>query len=794
MSQSSGSTPQPRTIKSIKLEDFGIFKNSSPSGKIVPEFRRFDLVYGWNRSGKTTFSRGFTSCEHKTMFPDYTSGKLKITLSDGTEITHLNLSGCDLPIKVFNPDFVRANIAFDDANEHMKPIVYIGEEDIESKKKLDEALGKKYGLQKAFEDAEKTKREKENAEDKFRITTAQSITPVLTNKNVRDRYYSYDKAKVKERIDEIGIDNFAVNKLADKDFQSFKKLIGSEAKSKQATYSDYNFSLSINGATCSDFVSLAIAINDLLKKQAVSETIDRLKNDGEINNWVKTGLGIHESKQEKSKCLFCQNNIQDGFWDLLKKHFSKDYEDLLSKVRNAGTELKKLNPQKIAKENKDLYPEAQLGYLAAVKSLNETVDKIEVWVKIATDKIEAKQKDLFAVIDSIATPDDLLKAYNDGIAEANVAVAEHNKKTDGHNDQVKGAKEKVENHLLAEALETSDYAQMRKDVEDAATAYTSALTAKNANLTEINTLQQKTSDTGKAVTRINEYLEQFFGQKEIQLDPADVDSGKGYVLKRANGIAKNLSEGEKTAIAFSYFITKTAEKEFKLKESIIFIDDPISSLDSNFIYYCFSLIKNHFEDSCQLFISTHNFEFFGLVKEWFMEKNPKRWEKDKTTGVNKPDVSSFYMLDTEEDGNGRVSCLKELDNTLKKYKSEYHYLFFLLNEFVDTPDSDYKKYYIIGNIARRFFEIFSNFKIPTTGNPKSKLDQLQTPSVTATEKDKVYKLINEFSHAADPTRALQHNDKTEAKEAVKTLLKIVEENDPTHFDILKREVLPPVNP
>lgn len=793
MSQSSGSKPQPRTIKSIKLEDFGIFKNSAHTGQTVPEFRRFDLVYGWNRSGKTTFSRGFTSCEHKVMFPDYTSGKLKITLSDDAEITHSNLSGCDLPIKVFNADFIKANIAFESGDKHMEPIVYIGEQDIESKNKLDAALAKKDGLQKAFEDAEKAKKEKENAEDKFRITTAQAITPVLTNKNVRDRYYSYDKAKVKERIDEIGIDNFAAKKLGDKDFQALKKLIGSEAKSKQTTLNDYSFSFSINGAACSDFTSLTTAINDLLKKQAVSETIDRLKNDADINDWVKTGLGLHENKEEKAKCLFCQNNIQDGFWDSLKKHFSKDYEQLSASVRNAENELKKLNPQKIAKENKDLYPETQLGYTTAAKSINDAIEKIEAWVQSATDKIAAKQKDLFAVVDPMSSSEDLLKAYNDAVVEANKAITEHNKKTDGHNDQVKEAKQKIEDHLLAVALETNNYGQMKKDVEHAATANTAALTAKNANITEINTLQQKTSDTGKAVTKINEYLEQFFGQKEIQLDQTDVDSGKGYVLKRAGGIAKNLSEGEKTAIAFSYFITKTAEKEFKLKESIIFIDDPISSLDSNFIYHCFSLIKNHFNNSGQLFISTHNFEFFGLVKEWFMEKNPKSWEKDKS-GNKKPDVSEFFMLDTEEDGNGRISCLKELDGTLKKYKSEYHYLFFLLNEFITTPNSDYKKYYIIGNIARRFFEIFSNFKIPTTGNTKSKLHQMQTMTVSDVEKDKVYKLINEFSHAADPTRALQHNDKTEAKEAVKTLLKIVEENDKTHFDILKKEVLPPTNP
>ena len=50
------------------------------------------------------------------------------------------------------------------------------------------------------------------------------------------------------------------------------------------------------------------------------------------------------------------------------------------------------------------------------------------------------------------------------------------------------------------------------------------------------------------------------------------------------------------------------------KPYIIWIDDPISSLDSNHIFFIFSLINSElFEDKKlkykQLFISTHNLDF-----------------------------------------------------------------------------------------------------------------------------------------------------------------------------------------
>ena len=254
------------------------------------------------------------------------------------------------------------------------------------------------------------------------------------------------------------------------------------------------------------------------------------------------------------------------------------------------------------------------------------------------------------------------------------------------------------------------------------------------------------------------------------------------MIKRDNEIATNLSEGEKTAIAFSYFITKVQEKDFKVKDGIIFIDDPISSFDSNFIYHCFSVIRNHFKNSKQLFISTHNFELLNLVKEWFRNKNYQAKKKGKD------EVCGFYMIENTLEHNKRHAYLKPMEETLKNFKSEYHYLFFLLNRFDEKDVPEYADFYTIGNIARRFLEIFTNFKIPTTGDLSSKIGQLSTQAVTDTEKDKVYKLIQEFSHGSDPTSTIEHKDKRESKDAINILLKIVEESDPKHFELLKKNL------
>jgi len=47
-------------------------------------------------------------------------------------------------------------------------------------------------------------------------------------------------------------------------------------------------------------------------------------------------------------------------------------------------------------------------------------------------------------------------------------------------------------------------------------------------------------------------------------------------------------------------------------------------------------------------------------------------------------------------------------------------------------------------------------------------------------------LVNEFSHNSDPTSTIEHKDKSESKDAIRILLRIVEESEPKHFEILKK--------
>jgi len=181
-------------------------------------------------------------------------------------------------------------------------------------------------------------------------------------------------------------------------------------------------------------------------------------------------------------------------------------------------------------------------------------------------------------------------------------------------------REWIENFELTD--ENGDVLRFCEDIKELEALEEEAKKEVDGNNKEISKLEKETSNIGKALQKINKHLEEFFGRKEILLELDNLK--KGYIIKRDGDVANNLSEGEKNAIAFSYFIVKTQEKGFKIKEGIIIIDDPVSSFDSNFIYHCFTLIQKLLLESGQLFILTHNFSFFNLVKDWFLGKNSRK--------------------------------------------------------------------------------------------------------------------------------------------------------------------------
>ena len=173
--------------------------------------------------------------------------------------------------------------------------------------------------------------------------------------------------------------------------------------------------------------------------------------------------------------------------------------------------------------------------------------------------------------------------------------------------------------------------------------------------------------------------------------------------------AKRLSEGEKTAIAFLYFLVQLKDQDFDLADGVVVIDDPISSLDSAAIYQAFSFLKNATKNAAQLFILTHNHEFLRLVLNWF-QNLPSALKKQ----------CSYSMVLCSETATGRSARIGPLDQLLVDHATEYHYLFKVLYTF--QSDGTTLSCYHVPNITRKVLETFLDFHLPSNKSLYRKLE------------------------------------------------------------------------
>jgi wobble nucleotide-excising tRNase len=254
--------------------------------------------------------------------------------------------------------------------------------------------------------------------------------------------------------------------------------------------------------------------------------------------------------------------------------------------------------------------------------------------------------------------------------------------------------------------------------------------------------KRQLNDEEKGAQKVNEYLNHFFGHQFLTLMAIADENTEGkqiyFEIFRGKDKAFNLSEGECSLIAFCYFIAKLDDVNTSNKHPIIWIDDPVSSLDGNHIFFVYSLLrakvidKNMFE---QLFISTHNLDFLKYLKR-LTGKDAQGKDLEKT------------WLVVERTGDN--SIIKVMPKYLKEYITEFNYLFHQIYKCAKatTPNDDnYVVFYSFGNNLRKFLDIYLYYKYPDGVSEKTsqfeKMSNIFGDKVAAFLTDRIN---NEHSH------------------------------------------------
>ncbi|GAH46607.1 unnamed protein product, partial [marine sediment metagenome] len=189
---------------------------------------------------------------------------------------------------------------------------------------------------------------------------------------------------------------------------------------------------------------------------------------------------------------------------------------------------------------------------------------------------------------------------------------------------------------------------------------------------------------------------------------------------------------------------------------------------SHFKVYAF--INEKLKDCEQFFITTHNFDFFNLLKDL------SRYDfKNK---------GNFYLVKKIKNLTGEFSCIEDLPNVLLKYRSEYNYLFSILKLFIESNDkSNFELLYLLPNVVRRFFEAYLFIKYPD-GKKFDIKAKTFLKDTNISNKQNILKLIDEYSHEENPEHSQKFPDIMEVENAVSFILETIEEKDKEHYKAL----------
>ncbi|EAK3375305.1 RloC protein [Campylobacter coli] len=794
-------------MKILKFDkiNFGSYKNFK-WGNNLEEFKTINIFYGRNYSGKTTLSRIARSFELKKHNEDFLDGNFKIKLEDGNFLTQNDVINSNLDIRVYNSDFVKENLNYlYDKKGNIKGFKSIGEE----QKNIKEIIEKREKILKTrnekLQKLENDKKEflNDDRETKLEEKFTEKASLIATNPNYL-KGYRYNKTALKKDLNIIKNNEDAYILNNEEQNQLIKIL---EDKEKHNT----NFNNTFNKDNFQGIFTYSLKI--LEKEVIIKENLT-----SELRKWLEEGLEFHKEHSFTQQCKFCnnpltleriawiENNIKDDSGE--KEQIEKELKDLLDNFESYKLESKKLllgiEYENFYSNYKDIFIglKEQLG--VSIANYNEELLKIE-------KKLTKKKKDVFTPmkLENINDfSDEILQILN----KIENLCKENNEYAKNLLSKQDEARKKLRLNEVAKFAKDSDCFAKQDEIKNLgqklsnmqSTIETEKNEINNYNL-EIEKYKEKLSNLETSTSNINKYLKSYFGHNMLELKAKKDDKGQlngEFEILRNGKQAKNLSEGECSLVAFCYFVASLEDANTKDKNPIIWIDDPISSLDNNHIFFIFSLIENEIveKDSFkQFFISTHNLDFLKYTKR-LKKIKPKQNENSK----KKYEFPQYYFIERGVKKSIETSEIKKLPKCLERYTTEFNYLFEQIYKFKnidDTYNEDLKisLVYNFGNNLRKFLEIYLFFKYPNEikSLDKELIKRFFNDTYQSDDIDENQKIIagvinryqNEYSHLREVlSRGMQPIDIEEAKKIAEFILKTIEQNDKQQYKALVESI------
>lgn len=682
-------------IKKIsKVNNIGKYNSFEQKSSFI---KGCNIIFGYNWSGKTTISNilslfgsdSFISKEQKELLfkdmkNDNEPSSVEIILNDNS-LKYPSENHKGHSVYVFNSNFV-ANHVFDGTKAKLSSFASITSEKI-------------IQLEKQIADKNE-KKEKLNAENKSLKEKFEEIKTKYSNE-FHENFPGKNMPSIKYEKLELPNEPITDLKLQKERLSEDYKL----TKRQQEVHDDLEQLKNLPFIPCK--IDLK-KINDLLGKEikqlaqkALEKKINRVRElfsedfkKNNVNEWFHFGKDILEHLTER-KCPLCDSDISEKMNIILQdfhEYFGQEYENLINELKEQKTYLDNfINNGAQANKNsfehlKKLYEKYQFPVI----DIN-FYDFIEILRKIR-DSLSHKIKNVqfcenYSEHEYMNINTKLNKLKNSIIQELETKELRE-KEAEKIIENIKDTYKKIialecngENGQLEKYQKNykNDIPEIENDIKS----------REDERRQELIKLKVESKSISKFLKPIG--IDHFAVDINEQATDENILITYTNSQTSKNKLRNSLSEGEKTALALAYFLSKFENEVNNAdlrSKSIVIIDDPVSSLDQNCLYNIADIIKNEFELSSieQLIVFSHNLSFL----KFFNRLYPKN------------DTKQCFLL--------RENELVELPKELNNFESPY---FFMLSNICDYTDKrlDYdivKRY--LPNYMRRVLETFLSFK------------------------------------------------------------------------------------
>ena len=325
-----------RITRISRLRSCGVFRNFTWPSDLF-EFGRYNLIFGWNWTGKTTLSRLFRNLELGRP-PTMGDAVLRI---DGSDVRGENFPQSTLHVRVFNRDFIHENV-FPVGVGDMPPILVLGVENVEKQKEVERLKEHGATARSDLESARTAKQTGLGDFDRFCIDRARVIKDTLRSSG-QNPYNNYNKSNFQgnaEKMTEAG--DSTTHRLTEAERE---RLLAQHKATPKPKVAELAYALP-------DFNAITDCLAEVLTTTVVSAAIEALKGDPTRADWTREGLALHRDRNAE-RCLFCEQALPKDRLAALETHFSAQYELFIQRLYQ---EIKELEPRLRRRHNSDCRP------------------------------------------------------------------------------------------------------------------------------------------------------------------------------------------------------------------------------------------------------------------------------------------------------------------------------------------------------------------------------------------------------------------------------------------------------